>query len=102
MTGNLMDRAGRPRDDVNDRPHARHAVDPRHAGARLLTSHEAAERLCMSHEWLRKKVQRREVPFVRLGRYVRFTEAHVAEIIESATHSISGSSQSRGSARTKL
>jgi excisionase family DNA binding protein len=66
-----------------------------------MTSHEAGERLCMSHEWLRKKVQRREVPFVRLGRYVRFTEAHLAEIIESATDSVSGS-QSRGSARSKL
>ena len=42
-----------------------------------MTSQEAAERLCMSHEWLRKKVQRREVPFVRLGRYVRLTEVKV-------------------------
>ena len=36
-----------------------------------------------------------------VGRYVRFTEAHLAEIIESATHSVPHS-RSRGSARTKL
>lgn len=66
-----------------------------------MTSQEVAERLCMSHEWLRKKVQRREVPFVRLGRYVRFTESHLAEIIESATQSTSRP-LGRGSARTKL
>ncbi len=100
MTGDSTDPAARPR-DISDRQRARHMVDPRRAGGRLMTSQEAAERLCMSHEWLRKKVQRREVPFVRLGRYVRFTEAHLAEIIESSTHSAHGS-YGRGSARTKL
>jgi excisionase family DNA binding protein len=100
MTGDSTDLATRTR-DITDRQPARHAVDSRRGTARLMTSREAAERLCMSHEWLRKKVQRREVPFVRLGRYVRFTEAHLAEIIESATRSVP-SSQVRGSARTKL
>jgi excisionase family DNA binding protein len=100
MTGDSTDPAIRPR-GITYRRTARHVVDARSGGARLMTSHEVAERLCMSHEWLRKKVQRREVPFVRLGRYVRFTEAHLAEIIESATHSIP-SSQVRSSARTKL
>ncbi|HZC52018.1 MAG TPA: helix-turn-helix domain-containing protein [Mycobacterium sp.] len=66
-----------------------------------MTSQEVAERLCMSNEWLRKKVQRREVPFVRLGRYVRFTESHLAEIIASATQPVSRT-EVRGSARTKL
>jgi excisionase family DNA binding protein len=66
-----------------------------------MTSQEVADHLCMSHEWLRKKVQRREVPFVRLGRYVRFTESHVAEIIQSATQPVSRT-HNRGSARSKL
>ncbi len=100
MTGDSTEPGARPLGVTNRQP-ARHVVDPRRGGGRLLTSQETAERLCMSHEWLRKKVQRREVPFVRLGRYVRFTEAHLAEIIESATHSIP-SSQVRSSARTKL
>lgn len=86
---------------VADRQHGRHSVDLRSRGVSLMTSKEAAERLCMSHEWLRKKVQRREVPFVRLGRYVRFTEAHLVEIIDSATQP-GGRLQGRGSARTKL
>ncbi len=55
----------------------------------------------MSHEWLRKKVQKREVPFVRLGRYVRFTEEQLAEIIESASRTTHGAER-HGSARTKL
>ncbi|SRR6266540_3586050 len=100
MSGDSAAPATRARDITGRRP-ARHTVDPRRGAARLMTSQEAAERLCMSHEWLRKKVQRREVPFVRLGRYVRFTEAHLAEIIESSTHSAHGS-YGRGSARTKL
>lgn len=86
---------------VTGRRKARHAVDLRRGGTRLMTSQEVAERLCMSHEWLRKKVQRREVPFVRLGRYVRFTESHLAEIVESATQPVART-QGRGSARTKL
>jgi excisionase family DNA binding protein len=100
MTGDSTEPGARTL-GVTYRQPARHVVDPRRGGGHLLTSQEVAERLCMSHEWLRKKVQRREVPFVRLGRYVRFTEAHLAEIIESATHSIP-SSQVRSSARTKL
>ena len=80
---------------------ARHATDSRREVPRLLTTHEAADRLCMSTEWLRKKVQRREVPFVRLGRYVRFTEKHLTEIIETATQP-TASIQDRGSARTRL
>src|SRR6266581_1947010 len=100
MTGDSTEPGARPLGVTNRQP-ARHVVDPRRGGGRLLTSQEAAERLCMSHEWLRKKVQRREVPFVRLGRYVRFTESHIAEIIESATQPVSRT-QGRSSARTRL
>lgn len=81
--------------------HARQTADAFRGNTRLMTSREAAQRLCMSHEWLRKKVQRREVPYVRLGRYVRFTEAHLAEIIESATQPPLDA-QGRGTARSSL
>lgn len=76
-------------------------VDPRSDDTRLLTSREVADRLCMSHEWLRKKVQRREIPFVRLGRYVRFTERNVVDIIEAAAQPASPT-RGRSSARTRL
>lgn len=79
----------------------RPSVTPRsNATTQLLTSQEAAERLCMSHEWVRKKVQRREIPFIRLGRCVRFTEAQLAEIIQGGVQSTSQTQ--RGTARTKL
>jgi len=55
----------------------------------------------MSHEWVRKKVQRREIPFIRLGRCVRFTEAQLTEIIQGGVQSASSQTQ-RGTARTKL
>jgi excisionase family DNA binding protein len=65
----------------------------------LITPQDAAKRLCMSYAWLRKKVAAREVPFVRLGRSVRFTEAHLREIInanaQSALHGPHGSARTR-------
>lgn len=66
----------------------------------LLTPREAAERLCMSYAWLRKKVAAREVPYVRLGRSVRFTETHLREIIKANTQPVPR--VERGSARTRL
>jgi excisionase family DNA binding protein len=70
------------------------------AGPELMTPQEAAKRLCMSHAWLRKKIAAREVPFVRLGRSVRFTEAHLREIIDANAHPVPR--VERGSARTVL
>jgi excisionase family DNA binding protein len=70
------------------------------AGPELMTPQEAAKRLCMSHAWLRKKIAAREVPFVRLGRSVRFTEAHLREIIDANAQPVPR--VERGSARTAL
>lgn len=79
-----------------------HAVGLRGGGGRLLTSQEAADRLRMSHAWLRKKIAAREVPYVRLGRSVRFTEDHLRDIIQAATQTIPPTNGGRGSARTAL
>lgn len=48
----------------------------------LLMTQEAAARLTVSYEWLKKKAQVNAVPCVRFGRNVRFTEADVQAIVE--------------------
>jgi excisionase family DNA binding protein len=48
---------------------------------RLYTIREAAELLNVPFTWLRDKVTARQVPHTRLGRHVRFTEAHLAKIV---------------------
>jgi excisionase family DNA binding protein len=48
---------------------------------RLYSISEAAEVLNVPFTWLRDKVTARQVPHTRLGRHVRFTEAHLAEIV---------------------
>ena len=48
---------------------------------RLYSMKEAAEVLNVPFTWLRDKVTARQVPHTRLGRHVRFTEAHLAEIV---------------------
>jgi excisionase family DNA binding protein len=48
---------------------------------RLYSIKEAAEVLNVPFTWLRDKVTARQVPHTRLGRHVRFTEAHLAEIV---------------------
>jgi predicted DNA-binding transcriptional regulator AlpA len=48
-----------------------------------------------------KKIAAREVPYVRLGRAVRFSEEHIRDIIESHTTELP-SANGRGSARTAL
>jgi len=47
----------------------------------LYTITEAAERLNVPRTWLRDKVTARAVPHTRLGRHVRFTDAHLEAII---------------------
>jgi excisionase family DNA binding protein len=49
--------------------------------AYLYTTAEAAELLRMSAEWLKKQAWRGQVPCVRMGRSVRFTDAQLNEII---------------------
>jgi excisionase family DNA binding protein len=50
---------------------------------RLLTIAEAAAVLNVPENWLRKKVAAHAVPYTRLGKHVRFTPAHLDQIIES-------------------
>ena len=49
--------------------------------ARLYTIPEAADILNVRPTWLRDKVTARKVPFTKLGRHVRFTDEHLAQII---------------------
>lgn len=49
---------------------------------RLLTIAEAATVLNVPENWLRKKVTSGDVAHTRLGRHVRFTDAHLDQIIE--------------------
>ncbi|HEX3827274.1 MAG TPA: helix-turn-helix domain-containing protein [Sporichthyaceae bacterium] len=48
----------------------------------LYSISEAAQILNVPRTWLRDKVTARAVPHTRLGRHVRFTDAHLAAIIE--------------------
>ena len=50
---------------------------------RLYTIMEAAEALNVPRTWLRDKVTAGAVPHTRLGRHVRFTEAHLAQIVHA-------------------
>lgn len=47
----------------------------------LLTLEDAAVLLNVPESWLRKRVASRMVPFVRLGRYDRFTREHLDLIV---------------------
>jgi excisionase family DNA binding protein len=51
--------------------------------AALLTTAEAAQRLRVSHTWLKKAAAARVVPCTRFGRSVRFSESDLADIIEA-------------------
>jgi excisionase family DNA binding protein len=50
---------------------------------RLYSITEAAEILNVPRTWLRDKVTARAVPHTRLGRHVRFSDAHLAAIIQA-------------------
>lgn len=50
---------------------------------RLLTYAEAAEQLAVGERWLRDAVTNRKVPFTRVGRHVRFTQAQVDDIVRA-------------------
>jgi excisionase family DNA binding protein len=67
-----------------------------------MTTREAAAKLSISYEWLKKRAQRREVPCVRLGRQVRFTTENLAEIVKAGTQEPALVHGGRGSARSKL
>ena len=48
----------------------------------LLTIPEAAAELNVPEHWLRHAVTKRQVPFTKIGKHVRFTQEHLAEIIQ--------------------
>lgn len=52
--------------------------------SRLLTPDEAAERLGHSADYWKRRARRKEVPHVRIGAAVRFTEADIEAIIAAA------------------
>lgn len=66
-----------------------------------MTTEEAANILCVSYSWLKKAVQRREVPCTHIGRAVRFSRVHLDEII-AAGEQAPIQTQHRTSARTRL
>lgn len=46
-----------------------------------MTNREFCDRLGMSYEWGRKKIQRRQIAFVQIGRSVRIPEAELDRFI---------------------
>jgi excisionase family DNA binding protein len=45
-----------------------------------------AKHLGVSEDWVYKAVQRREIPFTRVARRLRFTRAHVEQILAAGEH----------------
>jgi excisionase family DNA binding protein len=54
---------------------------------RLLSVQDAAERLNVRVSWVYAKVAARELPFVKVGRYVRFRPADLAAYVTAARES---------------
>lgn len=54
----------------------------------LLTTKQAADKLNVGVDWLKKRAQRFEVPHTRLGRYVRFSEDQLREIAVSGAQQV--------------
>jgi excisionase family DNA binding protein len=52
-------------------------------GQKMLTMKQFAERLGMSEEWARKRVQRRQISFVRIGRSVRILESELDRLVQA-------------------
>lgn len=46
-----------------------------------LTPDQVAERLGVHRTWVMRRVQRKEVPHLRMGQYVKFTEAQLEQIL---------------------
>jgi excisionase family DNA binding protein len=44
---------------------------------RLLTVDELAQRLSVPRSWIYKNVQRKAIPYIKVGRYLRFCEASI-------------------------
>ena len=59
----------------------------------LITSIEAADRLGCSERMIRKLVQTRQVPFVRVGRLVRFRPEDLNRYVDEHSVAASGDGQ---------
>ena len=68
---------------------------------RLMTTEEAADLLNVSYSLLKKAAQGGEVPCTHIGRAVRFSHAHIQNIVEGGEKQIITRPR-RGSARTRL
>lgn len=55
---------------------------------KLLTISEAAQLLSLKVSRLRTAVFRKEIPFIKIGRLVRFKEDHLKEWIDSNTKAV--------------
>lgn len=54
---------------------------------RLFTIKEAAQTLRIPTSWLYERTRRNAIPCRRIGKYVRFTEGDLKQIISSSEHS---------------
>lgn len=88
-------------------------TEPRRAFANdlpnhLLTISEAAEYLNVPVRWLQDAVQQRRVRCTRIGKHVRFTIAHLVELIEAGEQPvtqlacIAATTVRRGGRRSRL
>lgn len=59
--------------------------EPRGRAGRLLTIEEAAERLGVTPRMIRRLTTSRRLPFVKVGRLVRFREADLAHCVDEWT-----------------
>ena len=60
------------------------AFTPTESPMRLFTIREAAEALRIPISWLYERTRRNAIPCRRIGKYVRFTEGDLREIISSS------------------
>ena len=57
---------------------------------KLLTMDELAERLGVTHRHVRRLVNERRVPFLRVGRFIRFDPAKIATWLDSSSVPVPG------------
>jgi excisionase family DNA binding protein len=62
----------------------------------LLTMDQLAENLCVTPRHVRRLVDERRVPFLRVGRFIRFDPAEIAEWLDSRRVPVFGLSDIRG------
>jgi excisionase family DNA binding protein len=58
-------------------------MEPRDSAARLLDAKEMAAILKCHESWVRSAARRGEIPFVPLGRYMRFKPAEVQAAVDA-------------------